>query len=81
MVGDRVSTPAYGARHRVRFTRRRRPPARQMYPHDPRFAMVSDEARLVVSEPLGSLPGTWKELPESSYATVGHGPDELDVSA
>lgn len=52
-----------------------------MYPHDPRFAMVSDEARLVVSEPLGSLPGTWKELPESSYATVGHGPDELDVSA
>ncbi|RSS73332.1 class II glutamine amidotransferase [Streptomyces sp. WAC06614] len=31
---------------------------------------VSDTTRLIVSEPLGDLPGVWHELPESSYAVV-----------
>jgi predicted glutamine amidotransferase len=38
---------------------------------------VSDETRLVVSEPLGDLPGAWNEVPESSYGIVQPGADEL----
>ncbi|MCP3822219.1 class II glutamine amidotransferase [Streptomyces sp. A3M-1-3] len=38
---------------------------------------VSDETRLVVSEPLGDLPGVWNELPEGSYGLVQPGADEL----
>ena len=32
----------------------------------PCCTMVSDESRLVVSEPLGDLAGAWNEVPESS---------------
>jgi predicted glutamine amidotransferase len=38
---------------------------------------VSDESRLIVSEPLGDLPGAWNEVPESSYGIVQPGTDEL----
>jgi hypothetical protein len=38
---------------------------------------VSEETRLVVSEPLGDLAGAWNEVPESSYGLVHHGHDEL----
>jgi predicted glutamine amidotransferase len=38
---------------------------------------VSDESRLIVSEPLGDLPGAWNEVPESSYGIVQPGADEL----
>ncbi|NWF29087.1 class II glutamine amidotransferase [Streptomyces sp. PKU-EA00015] len=36
---------------------------------------LSDETRLVVSEPLSGLPGAWNEIPESSYGLVRAGPD------
>ena len=38
---------------------------------------VSDESRLVVSEPLGDLAGAWNEVPESSYGVLREGQDEL----
>lgn len=38
---------------------------------------VSDDTRLVVSEPLSGLPGVWNEVPESSYALVQAGTDEF----
>jgi predicted glutamine amidotransferase len=38
---------------------------------------LSDESRLVVSEPLGDLAGAWNEVPESSYGVVREGQDEL----
>lgn len=38
---------------------------------------VSDETRLVVSEPLGNLPGAWNEVPESSYGVIQPGQDLL----
>ncbi|WP_328224454.1 class II glutamine amidotransferase [Streptomyces sp. NBC_00104] len=38
---------------------------------------VSDETRLIVSEPLGDLPGAWNEVPESTYGVVRSGADEL----
>ena len=38
---------------------------------------MSDETRLVVSEPLGDLAGAWNEVPESTYGVVQEGQDEL----
>lgn len=50
---------------------------RRLHP-DIRFLQgVSDETRLVVSEPLGDLPGAWNEVPESSYGVVQPGEDGL----
>ncbi len=50
---------------------------RAQYPDNPTLHLVSDEARLVVSEPLGDLAGAWNEVPESSYGVVQEGQDEL----
>lgn len=50
---------------------------RRMYPDIPAFQMVSDEARLVVSEPLGELEGAWREIPERSWVRIAEGPDEM----
>jgi glutamine amidotransferase len=41
------------------------------------LAKVSDESRLIVSEPLRDLPGAWNTVPESSYGVVQAGEDEL----
>ena len=45
---------------------------RHQYPDNPVLHDLSDDARLVVSEPLGDLQGAWREVPESSYVVV-HG--------
>jgi predicted glutamine amidotransferase len=50
---------------------------REMYPERPRLQEVSDETRIIVSEPLVDLPGAWNEVPESSYGLVCEGDDEL----
>jgi predicted glutamine amidotransferase len=50
---------------------------RELYPDRPRLQELSDESRLVVSEPLLDLPGAWNEVPESSYGVVREGEDEL----
>jgi glutamine amidotransferase len=50
---------------------------REMYPDNPAFQNVSDEARVVVSEPLGDLAGVWNAIPESSYGIVEKGDDSL----
>ncbi len=50
---------------------------RALYPDNPLLEELSDEARLIVSEPLGDLPGAWQEVPESSYGVVQPGQDAL----
>src|SRR3712207_2276732 len=50
---------------------------REMYPDRPRLQEVSDETRIIVSEPLVDLAGAWNEVPESSYGVVREGEDEL----
>jgi predicted glutamine amidotransferase len=50
---------------------------REMYPDRPRLQQVSDETRIVVSEPIVDLAGAWNEVPESSYGVVREGEDEL----
>ena len=44
---------------------------------DPVLHQLSDETRLVVSEPLADLAGAWNEVPESSCGVIHHGHDEL----
>src|SRR4051812_28594616 len=48
-----------------------------LYPGDARLADFDTETRLVVSEPLGEVPGVWNELPESTWGLVQPGADEL----
>ena len=48
-----------------------------LYPDSEELAGLSDETRVVVSEPLGDLPGAWNEVPESHVGIVQPGADEL----
>jgi predicted glutamine amidotransferase len=50
---------------------------RALYPENELLRDLGDESRLVVSEPLGELPGAWNEVPEASYGVIQPGQDEL----
>jgi glutamine amidotransferase len=50
---------------------------KEQYPDIEELQTLSDEARAVVSEPLGDLVGAWNEVPESSIGIVQEGEDEL----
>jgi predicted glutamine amidotransferase len=50
---------------------------REMYPERPRLQEVSDESRIIVSEPIVELAGAWNEVPESSYGLICEGEDQL----
>ncbi|MFE9630066.1 class II glutamine amidotransferase [Streptomyces sp. NPDC006463] len=50
---------------------------RKLHPDMAFLKEISDETRLIVSEPLGDLPGVWNEVPESSYGLVQPGADAL----
>jgi predicted glutamine amidotransferase len=50
---------------------------RALYPGREILQQLSDDARLVLSEPIGDLPGAWTEVPEGSYGVVGKGDDQL----
>ncbi len=48
-----------------------------VHPELVELAGLSDETRVVVSEPLGDLTGAWNEVPESHVGIVQPGADEL----
>jgi predicted glutamine amidotransferase len=48
-----------------------------LYPESAELQSLSDETRVIVSEPLGDLPGAWQEAPESHVGIVEPGTDEL----
>jgi glutamine amidotransferase len=50
---------------------------RERHPEIPELELLSDEARAVVSEPLGGVVGAWNRVPESSIGVVQPGQDEL----
>jgi glutamine amidotransferase len=50
---------------------------RLQYPDNPVLHELSEDARLVVSEPLGDLRGAWREVPESTCLVVHGGGEEL----
>ena len=51
---------------------------KELYPDRPILQKLSDETRLIVSEPIGDLPGAWHEVPEASYSVAGQGGAELE---
>jgi glutamine amidotransferase len=51
---------------------------RALYPDDERLSMFSEESRVIVSEPLGGLPGVWREVPPGSALVVQPG-DDLEL--
>jgi glutamine amidotransferase len=53
------------------------PTLRELYPERQVLQQLSDDSRLVVSEPIGDLPGAWNEVPESSQGLIGRGDDQL----
>jgi predicted glutamine amidotransferase len=64
-------------RSRTLFYSTRVDTLREQHPEVEVLRQLSDESRLVVSEPLGDLKGAWNEVPESSYGVVQAGQDEL----
>jgi len=53
------------------------PTLRALHPELEVLSGLSDESRLIVSEPVRELAGAWNEVPESSYGVVQEGQDEL----
>ena len=64
-------------RSRTLFYSTRVDTLRQQHPEVAVLHELSDESRLVVSEPLGDLVGAWNEVPESHYGVIQEGQDEL----
>src|SRR5215469_4001806 len=50
---------------------------RREYPAQEFLREVPEDARLVISEPIGDLPGAWEDMPEATYAVVRPGEDRL----
>lgn len=50
---------------------------RELYPDNPMLVGMSEESRLIVSEPLGDRAGVWNEVPEASCGIIQEGQDEL----
>jgi glutamine amidotransferase len=77
--GERLWVFRYSSEHRSRslFLTTDVPTLRRLYPHMALLQTLSEDTRLVVSEPLGDLPGAWSELPESSCAIVAGGQADI----
>jgi glutamine amidotransferase len=46
---------------------------RHLYPDNPRFERLTEDDRLIVSEPFSDLPGVWQEIPPSTAVAVRRG--------
>jgi predicted glutamine amidotransferase len=46
---------------------------RRLYPDNPRFQRLTEDDRLIVSEPFSDLPGVWHEIAEATAAVVRPG--------
>ena len=77
--GDRVWAFRYSSegRSRTLYVSTAISALRELYPENQNFRRLSDETRIVVSEPLGELVGAWQPVPESSYGIVQKGADIL----
>jgi len=77
--GDSLWVFRYSSQGRSRslYFTRDVPTLREQYPDREILREVSDDTRLVVSEPIGDLPGAWIEMPEASYGIVSKAGDQL----
>ena len=46
---------------------------RRLHPDNPRFKRLTEDDRLIVSEPFSDLPGVWQEIPERTAVVVRRG--------
>jgi predicted glutamine amidotransferase len=53
------------------------PTLRKLYPEREDLREFSDDARLIVSEPLGDVAGVWNEVPESTWGVIAADRDEM----
>ena len=81
--GERIWAFRYSSQRRSRslFYSTDIPTLRGLYPDNKELQELSADAHLVVSEPLGDLPGAWNELPESSCVLIGGGQEQLQPFA
>jgi predicted glutamine amidotransferase len=77
--GESIWAFRYSSEHKSRslFYTTDIPTLRKMYPDRDLFQQLSDNSRLIVSEPLGDVPGVWNEVPESSWGVVA--PDRNEI--
>jgi predicted glutamine amidotransferase len=76
--GERLWAVRYSSEGRSRslFMSADRRTVQALHPDNPRFARLTDEDRIIVSEPLSDLPGIWLEVPEATAVIVQPGADE-----
>jgi predicted glutamine amidotransferase len=76
--GERLYAVRYSTEHKSRtlFVSENSATLRALHPDNPRLQRLTDEDRVVVSEPLADLPGLWIEVPESTALIIQKGPDE-----
>jgi predicted glutamine amidotransferase len=77
--GERVWSFRYSSEKRSRslFCNAEVRSLRQLHPEIFARERLSDDARLIVSEPLRDLPGAWHEVPESTYIVIENGMHEV----
>jgi predicted glutamine amidotransferase len=77
--GESIWAFRYSSEHNSRtlFYTTDVPTLRKRYPDREELQEFSDDARLIVSEPLGDVAGVWNEVPESSSCIVGPDREEL----
>jgi predicted glutamine amidotransferase len=77
--GERIWAFRYSSERKSRslFYTTDVPTLRKLYPEREDLGQFSDDARLIVSEPLGDVAGVWNEVPESSWGVVGPGSEEI----
>ncbi len=70
--GERLWAIRYSSAHQSRtlFVSEDVDTVRRLHPERPRLQELSENARLVVSEPLIDLPGAWHEIPEATALVV-----------
>jgi predicted glutamine amidotransferase len=77
--GERIWAFRYSSEHDSRslYFSTRMDVLKALYPESEELQNLSDETRVIVSEPLGDLPGAWNEAPESHVGILQPGADEL----
>jgi predicted glutamine amidotransferase len=76
--GERLWAVRYSTERRSRtlYVSADRATVQALHPDNPRFARLTDEDRIVVSEPLSDLPGVWLAVPEATALVIQRGADE-----
>jgi len=76
--GEQLYAVRYSTEHRSRtlFVSEDVASVRALHPDNARLQRMTDEDRVIVSEPVSDLPGAWREVPESTALIIQRGPDE-----